>query len=366
MWPYVKKGLNEFLRERERKVDERMNKEQSNTPKTLETKVKKKRPNIICATMSVAHVDDDDIHVEKVFPNGDIYMGQWANNCPNGHGKCLWSDGCMYVGDWRHGKKMGKGKFSWPSGATYEGQFKNGCMEGEGVYTGSSNDTYRGTWLFNMRHDKGMQSYSNGDYYEGQWRRGEVEGKGRYQWKNGNQYMGHWKQGKMNGVGTMVWWNGNQYEGNWEEGLPRGNGTFRWMDGSFYVGIWSNDPREQRGTYYTSSSQKESFDRDPHEVYLVNLSGCSISSVEKIPVFPSQKMMNWPCEGYKHCKGRLRNDDSASDSTSESSNECLGCEREADGGPPLIIRPAKRQGHTISKGHKNYELMLNLQLGIRY
>jgi len=29
-------------------------------------------------------------------------------------------------------------------------------------------------------------------------------------------------------------------------------------------------------------------------------------------------------------------------------------------------RPGKKQGETISKGHRNYELMLNLQLGIRY
>ena len=26
----------------------------------------------------------------------------------------------------------------------------------------------------------------------------------------------------------------------------------------------------------------------------------------------------------------------------------------------------KKPGHTVSKGHKNYDLMLNLQLGIRY
>jgi hypothetical protein len=32
----------------------------------------------------------------------------------------------------------------------------------------------------------------------------------------------------------------------------------------------------------------------------------------------------------------------------------------------LRTQPVKKQGETISKGHKNYELMLNLQLGIRY
>lgn len=371
----------------------------------------RRRSNSIFTTMSVAHVDDEEIHnpgevyhIEKVFPNGDIYMGQWLDNCPSGHGKYLWADGCMYVGDWSKGKTMGKGKFSWPCGATYEGQFKNGYMDGEGTYTGSSNDTYRGTWVFNMRHGKGVRNYENGDYYEGLWRRGQPDGKGRYQWSNGNQYIGHWRNGRMNGTGTMIWANGNQYDGCWRDGLPRGNGTFRWTDGSFYVGVWSEDPRERSGTYYPSSSQMGSLDWDPQEVYLVNLSDCGICPGEKISVFPSQKIVNWPCagkslqknSGFKNYKendarlrrasvdGRLSNGDSSlgseSELSSEGSNECLRSGREVDGGgaaeeldtlrgcrrPRIVIKPAKRQGHTISKGHKNYELMLNLQLGIRY
>ncbi|TYH20663.1 hypothetical protein ES288_A05G448400v1 [Gossypium darwinii] len=36
------------------------------------------------------------------------------------------------------------------------------------------------------------------------------------------------------------------------------------------------------------------------------------------------------------------------------------------GSLPHFKTPTKRQGQTISKGHKNYELMLNLQLGIRH
>lgn len=306
-------------------------------------KVKKREKQYILPTMSVAHVDDDEdglhnssklFHVEKAFPNGDIYLGQWADSCPNGHGKFLWADGCMYVGNWYKGRTMGKGKFSWPNGATYEGQFKNGYMDGEGTYTGSCNDTYRGTWLSNMRHGSGMQSFDNGDCYMGQWRHGRLDGKGKYEWKNGSEYVGHWRYGKMSGFGTLVWANGSRYEGNWHDGLPKGNGTFRWVDGSFYVGVWSEDPREQSGTYYTSTSNKGSLDWDPLDVYLVNLRDCCISVVEKILVFPSDKMIYWPCEGKS-----LHN---------------------------LIINPATRPGHTISKGHKNYELMLILQLGIRY
>lgn len=35
------------------------------------------------------------------------------------------------------------------------------------------------------------------------------------------------------------------------------------------------------------------------------------------------------------------------------------------GSPIRIPKVVKKQGESISKGHKNYELMLNLQLGIR-
>ncbi|KAL3814745.1 hypothetical protein ACJIZ3_016013 [Penstemon smallii] len=396
-----------------------MSKGFSGIVKVLEAKLKKsqatakKRANSIFTAMSVAHVDDDEIHnpgevyhVEKVFSNGDIYMGQWSENCPNGHGKYLWADGCMYNGDWLRGKNMGHGKFSWPSGATYEGQFKNGYMDGEGTYTGSSDDTYKGTWVHNMKHGKGVRYYANGDNYEGQWRRGQPDGKGRYQWSNGNQYIGHWRRGKMNGNGTMIWANGNRYDGSWENGLPRGNGTFRWEDGSFYVGVWSKDPKEQSGTYYPppDSNQTGNIDWDPQELYLVNLIDCIISTGEKISMYPSQKMVNWPCEGELLKKnihkesdarrrrastdGRLSNGGislgSESEFSSDGGSDYFGSQRESqrevDEGvgaeelevarayvrPRIVIKPTSKQGTTISKGHKNYELMLNLQLGIRH
>ncbi|CAA2962973.1 phosphatidylinositol 4-phosphate 5-kinase 6-like [Olea europaea subsp. europaea] len=387
-----------------------MNKELRGIVKAWEAKVKKSqaaaknRANSIFSTMSVAYVDDDETynpgeiyHVEKVFSNGDVFIGQWGDNCPNGHGKYLWVDGCMYVGDWCKGKAMGKGKFSWPSGATYEGQFKNGYMDGEGCYTGSSNDTYRGTWVMNMKHGTGTKNYANGDYYAGAWRRGQPDGQGRYVWNNGNQYIGHWRLGRMNGNGTMMWANGNRYDGSWEDGLPKGNGTFRWADGSFYVGVWSKD--EQSGTYYPSASQMGNFEWDPEELFL-DLRDCRIDASEKVLVFPSQKMVNWPCEGGSlgwrtpkvndarprraSIDGRLSNEggyslSSESDLSSDVFSGYSGSGRELNEGsgakevdvltvyrPRIIIKPTKRQGVTISKGHKNYELMLNLQLGIRH
>ncbi|KAG5249937.1 phosphatidylinositol-4-phosphate kinase family protein [Salix suchowensis] len=353
---------------------------------------------------AVAHVDDDDppckepeYHAEKILFNGDFYTGQWLDNLPHGHGKYLWTDGCMYLGEWYKGKMMGKGKFSWPSGATYEGEFKGGYMDGRGTYTGSSGDTFRGYWVVNLKHGNGTQSYANGDYYDGDWRRGSQDGHGRYQWKRSNHYIGQWKNGLMNGSGTMMWSNGNRYDGFWEDGLPRGNGSFRWPDGSFYVGIWSTDPKEQNGTYYPSGSVSENLDWDPQELFL-DLSDCEIATCEKMSILPSQKMLSWP--GFfdqgnaKPVKrngnegrlkrisvdGRLSNFSVASLDSCDVSSGCGdGDLRDVEEGfgnlqveeldpkiSKLRAQPVKKQGVTISKGHKNYELMLNLQLGIRH
>lgn len=361
----------------------------------------KRRASNIFSAMSVAHVDDEDemqeqdelSQVEKEFQSHDVYSGQWADNWPHGQGKCSWADGCSYVGEWYRGWMMGKGKFTWPSGATYDGQFRNGYMEGDGVYVGSSNERYTGTWTSSLRHGKGTCEYPNGDKYEGHWRRGLPDGKGKYSWINGNQYAGQWRRGRMNGSGVMVWANGNRYDGSWEAGLPRGKGTFRWVDGSCYAGVWSKDQSEQSGAYYPSSSQSGSFEWDPQEVYLENLSDCRIQPSDEISEYPSQKTMSWPCDGEELMKSSAAKNLRAgsvdgglssvgSDYSFDGSSACFESGRDLNevspgmgtdesdvpkgaSRPHIIIKPTKKQGNTISKGHKNYDLMLNLQLGIR-
>ncbi|CAL5330585.1 unnamed protein product [Camellia sinensis] len=357
--------------------------------------------------MSVAHIDDnkEDTNKEectvKVLSNGDMYNGHWVDNLPHDQGKYLWADGCMYVGEWSKGKTMGKGRFSWPSGATYEGEFKSGYMHGQGTYTGVSG-TYKGSWVMNLKHGKGTKNYANGDYYDGAWCKGLQDGQGRYQWNNGNHYIGQWKNGIMNGNGTMIWANGNRYDGFWEDGLPKGNGTFRWADGSFYVGAWSTDPKEQSGTYYPLVSQVGNLEWDPQELFSVDLNDCKICSAEKVTILPSQKMPNWPdIEGEslqiqnqpmsigdddRHRRmsvdGRLSNGGGTYSFSSDTEEEEEEEEEEEGEGlgnlqlddmdlsmgtkQQIRIQPVRRQGETISKGHKNYELMLNLQLGIRH
>ncbi|XP_043815285.1 phosphatidylinositol 4-phosphate 5-kinase 4 isoform X3 [Manihot esculenta] len=386
-----------------------MSKEQSGVAKAWEatirkTQAAKKRANSIFGSSSVAHAEDeteDDYDgsnggepyiAEKVLPNGDYYTGQWLDNFPCGQGKYIWTDGCMYIGEWDRGKKMGRGRFSWPSGAAYEGDFKTGYMDGSGVYTGPSGDTYKGQWVMNLKHGHGVKNFANGDVYDGEWRRGLQEGHGKYEWTNGNNYIGDWKNGTICGKGTFVWTNGNRYDGNWEDGVPKGNGTFKWPDGSFYVGNWSKDPSDQNGSYYPSgSSIEQNLEWNPQDVYEMYLSESQICPGEKLSILPSQKKLavcaSSKTDGDKNRRmsvdgrssvgiekpfdrmnlldgedgyvsdGKTMEADLLGLHVEESIPKCL---------PMKIPKIVKRQGDTISKGHKNYDLMLNLQLGIRH
>lgn len=380
--------------------------------------VAKKRANSIFGSTYMAHADDEDhgnkegtngreahelYHAEKVLSNGDYYKGDWADNFPHGKGKYVWSDGCVYVGDWFRGKTNGKGRFSWPNGPNYEGEFKSGYMDGTGTYTASNGDVYKGQWVMNLKHGNGVKNFVNGDKYEGEWRRGMQEGQGRYEWGDGNYYMGEWKNGNICGKGSFFWGDGNRYDGYWEDGLPKGNGRYIWSDGSFYVGNWSKDPRDRSGAYYPAGSSEEgTLEWDPEEVFDA-LGKYEICEGEKVSVLPSQKRLAvWRSSKGGDCgkPRRMSIDGRVSVGVEKPSDrmQLWGCAEGDFSGtktPPAtgvglddelmamqldgaISRgtsqlqtlkaptKSKRQGEVICKGHKNYELMLNLQLGIRY
>ncbi|KAG5036289.1 hypothetical protein AAZX31_04G233300 [Glycine max] len=291
--------------------------------------------------------------------NGDVYMGSFSGNAPSGSGKYLWRDGCMYEGDWKKGKACGKGKFSWPSGATYQGQFKSGRMDGFGTFTGSDGDTYRGSWSSDRKHGYGQKRYANGDLYEGSWKRNVQEGEGRYVWKNGNEYYGEWKNGVIFGRGTLIWANGNRYDGQWENGVPKGQGVFTWPDGSCYVGCWNKDLKvnQLNGTFYPGSGDTLTVTMRKRS----SVDGARGSAVKSFP-----RICIWESEGE------------AGDITCDIIDEVSLLYRDSSGTGsdrgdvkpfrrnPCLSGEVKRLGQTISKGHKNYDLMLNLQLGIRY
>ncbi|KAL5174101.1 Phosphatidylinositol 4-phosphate 5-kinase 1 [Glycine soja] len=293
---------------------------------------------------------------EKSLPNGDIYSGALSGNAPHGTGKYLWSDGCMYEGEWRKGKACGKGRFSWPSGATYEGEFKSGRIDGFGSFIGVDGDMYRGSWVADRKHGFGEKRYGNGDVYEGWWRCNLQEGEGRYTWRNGNEYVGEWRGGVISGKGVLVWANGNRYEGYWENGVPVGKGVFTWCDGSTCAGNW-----------------RKEFMEEAREEKMMKRS--SVDDGFKSVSFP--RICIWELDGeagditcdiVHNAEASLFYRDGTTTTTaceSENSGDdnnkspCWSLDGTAGG-------DVKKPGQTVSRGHKNYDLILNLQLGIRY
>ncbi|XP_047321480.1 phosphatidylinositol 4-phosphate 5-kinase 1-like [Impatiens glandulifera] len=334
--------------------------------------------------------------IEKPLPNGDLYIGSFSANVPHGSGKYLWTDGCMYEGDWKRGKASGKGKFSWPSGATYEGEFKSGRMEGFGTFIGSDGDTYRGSWSADRKHGYGVKRYANSDYYEGSWRRNLQDGHGRYIWKNTNEYVGEWRGGVINGRGTLIWANGNRYDGNWENGVPKGHGVFSWPDGSCYIGCWNKDnnngnvskeskPNQSQqilnGTFYPGPGGNSAASKDPKNNLTFGQKFTAPLMVDENFVAAKKRSSVDGSRGSVTERNFPRiciweSDGEAGDITCDIIDNVEASMFYRDGprdgfrqfrkSPCCFDGEVKKPGQTISKGHKTYDLMLNLQLGIRH
>ncbi|KAL7170274.1 hypothetical protein ACSBR2_035194 [Camellia fascicularis] len=348
---------------------------------------------------------------ELVLSNGESYSGPLLGNVPEGSGKYVWSDHCKYEGEWKRGMRHGFGKLQWPSGAVYEGEFSGGYMHGTGTYVGPDNLRYKGRWRLNLKHGLGYQVYPNGDVFEGSWIRGTPEGPGKYTWANGNVYLGNMRGGKMSRKGTLTWTNGDSYEGSWLNGMMHGIGVYTWSDGGCYVGTWTRGLKDGKGTFYPKGCKLPSV----QEVYL--------NALRKRGLLPDLRKQN-QVSHIHHASADIRNvkvggnhEQSRTNNVSlerrwsmeVSIEKVIGhdlsmglSDRENDDdreNAPILEREymqgvliselvlnssfspsskrekrrhkklakeVKRPGEAIIKGHRSYDLMLSLQLGIRY
>jgi len=59
------------------------------------------------------------------------YVGDFANDQPNGYGEMEYKNGTMYWGEWREGRAEGRGEIQWGQNGTdgkiyYDGEVRNG------------------------------------------------------------------------------------------------------------------------------------------------------------------------------------------------------------------------------------------------
>ncbi|PNT75254.1 hypothetical protein BRADI_1g29140v3 [Brachypodium distachyon] len=327
---------------------------------------------------------------ELKLSNGDIYSGALSGEIPEGSGRYIWSDSCcMYEGEWRRGMRHGQGRTLWPSGAIYQGEYSGGYMDGEGTYVGSS--SYKGRWKLNRKHGLGLQTFPNGDIFQGSWVQGQMEGHGRYTWANGNTYVGTMRNGLMSGKGILTWNNGDSFQGSWLDGMMHGYGLYTWEDSGYYLGTWTRGFKDGKGTFYPKccrvpaahqlyindlrkrgalSRRNLSFEQPPSKkaslqrrwsigVAIEKLIGHEASASSEIQSCENMADSNFPILEREYAQGVLISEVVLNKSFLDSSKNVKRRQRK-------IVRDIKRPGETIIKGHRSYDLMLSLQLGIRY
>ncbi|POO01797.1 Phosphatidylinositol-4-phosphate 5-kinase [Trema orientale] len=365
---------------------------------------------------------------ELLLPNGESYSGSLLGNIPEGKGKYVWTDGCIYDGEWRRGMRHGNGKIQWSSGAYYEGEFSGGYIHGTGTYVGSDNLTYKGRWRLNLKHGLGYQVYPNGDVFEGSWIQGTPEGPGKYTWVNGNVYLGNMKGGKMSGKGTLTWTNGDSFEGSWLNDMMHGFGVYTWSDGGCYVGTWTRGLKDGKGSFYPQGSRlpavqeiylrkrgllpdmRKQNNGHIHHATSVDMGTVKVGESHGSRRNSSDKISKRNLLNLEHSRGRnvslerrwslevsieklIGHDSSSGISEAMSEEKDAGTtipilEREYTQGVLIselvlnnsfsptsrrakkrqkkLVKEVKRPGEAIIKGHRSYDLMLSLQLGIRY
>ncbi|MCO5563148.1 hypothetical protein L7F22_016785 [Adiantum nelumboides] len=310
---------------------------------------------------------------EIKMQNGDICAGPTDKfGIADGFGTYLWSDGCLYEGDWVCGKATGRGKISWPSGTTYEGEFLAGNLHGVGTLERYGNTIYKGSWVMNVEHGLGRKLYSNGDIYEGLLKRGVQDGLGRYVWKDGNMYYGNWKRGNMCGQGSLTWQSRESYNGQWLDGLPYGHGTFIWADSSAYDGFWTRGKKDGKGIFHPPGSFHL------HTLRPNNITTHDLTHVRKLSMFLLRQRFGRRTRSVKKSgNGRFSEKKSMLVLEREYAQGVLIGELAYDNLKSSLSRSGKlwpkdsekqpkKAGEKIVKGHRSYDLMLNLQLGIRY
>ncbi|XP_008241370.1 PREDICTED: phosphatidylinositol 4-phosphate 5-kinase 9 [Prunus mume] len=361
---------------------------------------------------------------ELLLPNKESYSGPVLGNIPEGRGRYAWSDGCIYEGEWRRGMRHGSGKIIWPSGAIYEGEFSGGYMHGTGTYIGSDKMTYKGRWRLNLKHGLGYQVYPNRDAFEGSWIQGMPEGPGKYTWVNGNVYLGNMKGGKMSGKGTLTWTNGDSFEGSWLNGMMHGFGVYTWSDGGFYVGTWTRGLKDGKGSFYPKGSRlpaveelylnalrkrgllpdlRKQNNAHIHHATSVDMGNSKIGESQGSHRVSADKLSNrnllnlepshrnvslerrWSLEvSFEKVIGRDSLEGGEKDagtgipilereymqgvliSELVMNNSFTSSSRRAKRRQKKLAKVVKRPGEAIIKGHRSYDLMLSLQLGIRY
>ncbi|KAK4767553.1 hypothetical protein SAY86_015303 [Trapa natans] len=345
-----------------------------------------------------------------VWSDGCIYEGEWRLGMRHGSGKISWPSGAVYEGEFLGGYIHGSGTYSGSGKYMYKGRWKLNLKHGLGYQEYASGDVFDGSWMQGVAEGPGKYTWANGNVYTGNMKCGKMSGKGTLTWTNGDSFEGNWLNGMMHGFGIYTWNDGSCYVGTWTRGLKDGKGSF-YPNGNrlprgqeLYLtalrkrGLLPDLKKQNNGHIHHASTvdmgnMKIGGDGGSHQNSIDKISRGNLLNleqsrnknvslerrwslevaIEKVIGHSSsfglsQTMldfgenisgMNMPILEREYMQGVLISELVLENSFSPTSRRARRRQKK-------LAKEAKRLGETIIKGHRSYDLMLSLQLGIRY
>ncbi|XP_077987266.1 ankyrin repeat and MYND domain-containing protein 1-like [Glandiceps talaboti] len=180
-----------------------------------------------------------------------------------------YKSGASFTGHLEEGiKKVGYGTFVWPKGDRYTGEFADNVRVGKGVQEWADGSKYDGEFLRDMRHGFGEATWNDGEGYKGNYFKDRRHGFGTYIWPDGATYTGTFYCDKKEGYGTFLLSNGDKFEGLYKDDEREGPGILTYKDGRQDVGVWHKERLVKLctaiGDIFTMAEHLE-FDYDPQE-----------------------------------------------------------------------------------------------------
>ncbi|VAI94290.1 unnamed protein product [Triticum turgidum subsp. durum] len=348
-----------------------------------------------------------------------VYEGGWKRGARHGHGRTLWPSGAVYEGDYSAGFMDGQGTYvtsssssSSSSSYTYKGQWKLDRKHGHGRQTYPNGDAFEGSWVQGHMEGHGCRyTWANGNTYAGTMRNGTMFGKGVLTWSaTGDSFQGNWLDGAMHGYGLYTWEDGGSYLGTWTRGLKDGKGTFYpkncrlpanhqlYIDDLRNRGVLPDD-MSTNDTSSSSLDAKADTDQEPAAAPAgAKMLSLRNLSFERPPVKKPSLQRRWsigvaiekiigvhePISGAgSETQAQGRSDEKMAGcsglpilereyaqgvliSEVVLNRSCLDSSKKLSRRQSRAAKDVKRPGEMIIKGHRSYDLMLCLQLGIRY
>ncbi|XP_015870188.3 phosphatidylinositol 4-phosphate 5-kinase 9 isoform X1 [Ziziphus jujuba] len=342
------------------------------------------------------------------WSDGCVYDGEWSRGMRHGNGKIQWASGAVYEGEFSGGYLHGTGIYIGSDKLTYKGRWRLNVKHGLGYQTYPNGDGFEGSWIQGTPEGPGKYTWANGNVYLGNMKGGKMSGKGTLTWTNGDSFEGSWLNGMMHGFGVYTWSDGGCYVGTWTHGLKDGKGSF-YPKGSrlpaveeLYLnalrkrGLLPGMKKQNNAHIHHATSadlgnvkvgeshgsRRGSSDKlsKRNMLNLEQSRGTNVSlerrwslevSIEKVighdsslglsePVLEGGEKdpyPNIPILEREYMQGVLISELVLNDSFSS---------RRAKRRQKKLAKEVKKPGEAIIKGHRSYDLMLSLQLGIRY